>query len=95
MIRTRHAGKILLISRQGPTKGEDVFDLKELQAQQGLTGRSGKLSPNVHSEKKHRWRLAKVCWPYAVGTGRGASSTEVNTADVSELQAVKGLGAVL
>lgn len=59
MIRTRHAGKILLISRQGPTKGEDVFDLKELQAQQGLTGRSGKLSPNVHSEKKAQVALGE------------------------------------
>lgn len=29
--------------------------------------------------------------PYAVGTGRGACSTEVNTADIAELQAVKGL----
>lgn len=42
-----------------------------------------------------RWGLAEVHRPCTVGPGRGACHAEVNTADISELQAVKGLGAVL
>lgn len=78
MIRTRHACKTLLISRQGPTKKRAISDLKELQAQQILTQRSGEPSPTIHSENKMQVGLVKVRWSCAVGTGRGACSTEVN-----------------
>ena len=78
MTRTRHACQALLISRQGPTKKEAVFDPKELQAQQVLTEQSGEPSPTLHSEDKRRVGLVKVHWSCAVGTGRGARSAGVN-----------------
>lgn len=52
MIRTRHACKTFLISRQGPTERGAVSDPKELQAQQVLTERPGEPPPTFHSENK-------------------------------------------
>lgn len=51
MIRTTHAFKVLLISRQRSKKGEEVLDPKEPQAQQAL-GTVGAPSPATHPENQ-------------------------------------------
>lgn len=70
MIRTRHACKTFLISRQGPTEREAVCDPEELPAQQALTELPGDPPPALHPENNTQVGLVTVLGPGAVGTGR-------------------------
>lgn len=65
MIRTTHAFKTLLISRQRSKKGEEVFDPKEPQAQQALS-MVEEPSPATHPENQTQGSFGEgspvVCW---------------------------------
>lgn len=89
MIRTRHARKTRLISRQGPTKGKLSWTWRNHR--HSRLSQSGQV--NLHQQttgSKIQVGLVDVHWSCTVGTGRGARSTQVITAaDISQLQAVK------
>lgn len=89
MIRTRHAHKTRLISRQGPTKGKLSWTWRNHR--HSRLSQSGQV--NLHQQttgSKIQVGLVDVHWSCTVGTGRGARSTQVITAaDISQLQAVK------
>lgn len=58
-------------------KGEDVFDLKELQTQQVLTEQSGEPSPTIHSENKSKsW--GRFAGPVLWEQGQVLCNTSVN-----------------
>lgn len=86
----------------------DSFPDKDLQRRKpALTQRNYRHSRfsqsgqvNLHQQAtlriKHRWGLVKVHWSCAMGTGREVlAALKLITEDISELQAVKGLGVVL
>lgn len=63
MIRTRHACKTFLTSRQGPPEREAVCDPEELQAQQALTEPPGDPPPALHPENNTQVGLVAVHGP--------------------------------